>query len=660
MGWKMALIMLIMSLGAIGTALAGMQGLGVMRYHASNLYNSKLAPIISINRADLTLADTQLHLNALGQPGLTPPDRIVHISWIQGSEIIVNDIMTHYETEWVTTADTAFTAILRDQGQLALQKDEVGTLAAYHTWYDQYVQAQKAYLASIEAGTPDDQLANQAIQALTLMRTSLEHLIIVNNDFAKISNGAAVSAYRQTLRNMGLVLALALLLGLAASFVVARSITLRLGNLTEAASSLRQGQWGQLVTVVGRDEIAQLSEAFITMSAQLRDLIGSLEQRVTERTAALEVRSRYLQASAEVGRAASSILESDQLIRQAVELIRERFELYYVGLFLADEPGEWAVLRAGTGEAGQKMLARGHKLRIGGDSMIGWSIANAQPRIAQVAAQDAVRLATAELPDTRSEAALPLRSRGRVLGALSVQSDKPGVFDEAALAVLQIMADQVALAISNAQLFQQAQASLEAERRAYGELSQQAWKQLLGRRGDLGFVRDQTGLVPAMDELAPQMQEAMLKNQIAVSQDGGATLAVPIQVRGQVVGVVDVERPNDASKWTPEEIALIETLTEQLGMALEGARLYQDTQRRAARERVLREVTARVRSSTDPETVLKSLLREVGTVLGRQTFVRLVTPEEDLVPQAAGGNGNQPGGREQPGGRQQPTGEGGK
>jgi GAF domain-containing protein len=459
---------------------------------------------------------------------------------------------------------------------------------------------------------------------------------------------------------MGLVLALALLLGLAASFVVARSITLRLGNLTEAASSLRQGQWGQLVTVVGRDEIAQLSEAFITMSAQLRDLIGSLEQRVTERTAALEVRSRYLQASAEVGRAASSILESDQLIRQAVELIRERFELYYVGLFLADEPGEWAVLRAGTGEAGQKMLARGHKLRIGGDSMIGWSIANAQPRIAQVAAQDAVRLATAELPDTRSEAALPLRSRGRVLGALSVQSDKPGVFDEAALAVLQIMADQVALAISNAQLFQQAQASLEAERRAYGELSQQAWKQLLGRRGDLGFVRDQTGLVPAMDELAPQMQEAMLKNQIAVSQDGGATLAVPIQVRGQVVGVVDVERPNDASKWTPEEIALIETLTEQLGMALEGARLYQDTQRRAARERVLREVTARVRSSTDPETVLKSLLREVGTVLGRQTFVRLVTPEEDLVPQAAGGNGNQPGGREQPGGRQQPTGEGGK
>ncbi len=136
--------------------------------------------------------------------------------------------------------------------------------------------------------------------------------------------------------------------------------------------------------------------------------------------------------------------------------------------------------------------------------------------------------------------------------------------------------------------------------------------------------------------------------------------AVPIRVRENVLGALNFRKTGENKTWTQEEVTLLETLADQLGVALESARLYQDSQRHAARERILREVTARVRSSTDPETVLKSLLKEVGTVLGRQTFIRLVTPEENLVSQAAGGNGNQPGGREQPGGHEQPTSEGGK
>ena len=207
---------------------------------------------------------------------------------------------------------------------------------------------------------------------------------------------------------------------------------------------------------------------------------------MADRTQELEQRSSYLVAAAEVGRTAASILEADALVQQVVELIRKDFGLYYVGLFQVDDSGEWAELRAGTGEAGWTMLARGHRLHIGGDSMIGWSITNRQPRIALEAGEDAVRLATPELPETRSEAALPLQSRGRVMGALSVQHTRPGAFDEDTIVVLQTMADQVAVALDNARLFAGRQEALEAVQRAYGEVSSEAWHEML--RSGLGWA----------------------------------------------------------------------------------------------------------------------------------------------------------------------------
>jgi GAF domain-containing protein len=162
-----------------------------------------------------------------------------------------------------------------------------------------------------------------------------------------------------------------------------------------------------------------------------------------------------------VGQTATSYLEAEALIQQVTDLIKDQFGLYYVGLFVVDERNEWAELRAGTGEAGQKMLAREHRLRVG-DGMIGWSIANAQARVALDTGTDAVRFDNPDLPDTRSEAAIPMRSRGRVLGALSVQSTKGAAFDQDTIVVLQTMADQVAVAVDNARLFAAAQEALEA------------------------------------------------------------------------------------------------------------------------------------------------------------------------------------------------------
>jgi PAS domain S-box-containing protein len=171
----------------------------------------------------------------------------------------------------------------------------------------------------------------------------------------------------------------------------------------------------------------------------------------------IQQRARQLEAVAEVSTAASTILEPDRLIEEAVNLIRDRFEFYYVGLFLLDESGAWAVLRAGTGEAGRLQLERKHRLAVNEASMIGWSVANSQARIALDVGQDAVRFQNPILPDTRSEMAIPLISRGEVLGALTIQSVRRNAFTDADITVLQTMADQLANAIANARLYEQTQ-----------------------------------------------------------------------------------------------------------------------------------------------------------------------------------------------------------
>jgi GAF domain-containing protein/HAMP domain-containing protein len=403
------------------------------------------------------------------------------------------------------------------------------------------------------------------------------------------------------------------------------------GRLTETATVIAGGDLERTAPVESEDEFGVLASAFNRMTGRLRDLIGSLEQRVADRTADLEQRSAYLQASAEVGRAVGSILDVDALTTQVVDLIRERFKLYYVGLFLTDPAGEWAVLRAGTGEAGQAMLARGHRVQLG-QGMVGWSITNAQARVALQAEADAVRVVTPELPETRSEAALPLRSRGRVLGALTVQSAETEAFDSDAVAVLQTMADQVAAALDNARLFEESQSALEASRAAYGQLTREAWQELLRAQPDIGFRRDKEGLAP-VGKAAPSL---------AGEAPRPARVATPITVRGQTIGVIDAQKPEAAGDWTAEEVQVMETLADQLGVALEGARLFRDAQRHAAHEEAVRHVTDEMRRGLEVESILQTTVAELGRVLGvPRAYVRLGTGAKSVPSDP--GSGHSPG-----------------
>lgn len=406
------------------------------------------------------------------------------------------------------------------------------------------------------------------------------------------------------------------MIGLIAVYI-ARRMAAPLLNLTATVSRISGGELELQASLTGPAEVVDLARVFNQLTAQLRGTLAGLERRVAERT-------QGLLTAAEVSSVTTAVLDIEELLPQVVELMRERFNLYYVGLFLTDEAGEYAVLRAGSGEAGRAMLARNHRLLIGGDSMIGRCVLTGQADIQLDVGEAAVHFSNPDLPDTRSELALPLRSGGQIIGAMTVQSEREAFFSQEDISVMQTVADQVANAVRNARLFQQLRASLEAERRAYGELSGEGWRNLLQLSSELGFVSDGQKTVQRVDVWRSEMTTALLTGQVASGQGDAPTLAIPIRVRDQIIGVVDGRKP-DGSQWTEEEIGLLSALIDQLNVALESARLYQDTQNAAARERIIGQVSGRIRQELDLEAVLKTTVDQIQQVLGlEQAAIRLV------------------------------------
>jgi GAF domain-containing protein/HAMP domain-containing protein len=421
----------------------------------------------------------------------------------------------------------------------------------------------------------------------------------------------------------GVAVGAALLIALV-SVILTNNITNPLARLAETAQQIAAGDRERTAIATAReDEIGALARSFNSMTQQLRSLIVNLEARVAERTRELEQRSTYLEASAEVSSVLASILDRERLIQETVDLIREQFDFYYVALFLVE--GRWAVLRAGTGEAGRKMLVEEHQLEVGGDSMIGQCIEHEEALIALDVGEQAVRFDNPYLPETRSEGALPLRSRGEVLGAISIQSKAPNAFDQDTITLLQTMADQIAIALDNANLFVEVQQSLETERRIYGELSREAWSELLHSRSKWGYDYAYNALsqVDGDEDWTPEMHQAAQTGQSIqnIADDGLATLIVPLRVRERVMGVLSFSKEAPGERWTDEEKMLLETLSEELGLALESARLYEDTQRRAAREQLTSEVTARFRESLDMEAMLRTAASEMRQALGLKDLV---------------------------------------
>jgi len=421
----------------------------------------------------------------------------------------------------------------------------------------------------------------------------------------------------------GVVVVLVAAITILVAIVLSRRLAIPVLDLTATVSRIAEGDLDLQAALQGPTEIVGLAAAFNSMTVQLREILAGLERRVAERT-------RGLMTAAEVSRTTTAVLDLNELLPQVVELMSERFDLYYVGLFLVDELGKHAVLRAGSGPAGAQMLAQGWRLEVGSDSMIGRCVATGRPDIQLDVGEAAVHFSNPYLPRTRSELALPLRAGGQILGAMTVQSEQEAFFADEDITVLQTVADQVANSVRNARLFQQLEDSLLAQQHAYGELTREAWKNLLLTQSDWGFLSDRQTTKPAGDMWRPEMHTALRTGETATGETGN-TLAIPLHVRDQVIGVVDGRKP-DGSAWTDDEIDLLSALTDQLNVALESARLYLDTQRHAAQEQLIGEVTSRIRESLDIETVLKTTASEIRQALDLDTLViRLVAPEVDDV-----------------------------
>jgi len=405
-------------------------------------------------------------------------------------------------------------------------------------------------------------------------------------------------------------------------------------KLAAAAQQIGAGQWDAPLPRTSNDEIGVLSQAFATMTGQLRELMEGLEQRVAERTRELERRAVQLATAAEVSRVATSVLDPDELMRQTVDLIHARFGSYYVGLFLLDEAKRWAVLRAGTGEPGRQMLEAGHRLQVGGESMVGWCTANVQARIALDVGEEAVRfdgsteLAKVNplLPETRSEMALPLISRGQVIGALTVQSTEAGAFSDEDIAVLQTMADQLAMTIDNARLFRKVRASLEETQAIHRHYLREAWESFISLpEARLGCRYTEPGVTSPEEAWLPAMTKAVQQGDAVTAADGGegVELAVPITLRGQTIGALGLRR-DETGGWTADDVAVVQAVAEQIALTLENMRLFEEARRRARREQIIREITTKMRGSTDLDTILQTTVQELAKVLGTsRTFVRL-------------------------------------
>jgi GAF domain-containing protein/HAMP domain-containing protein len=475
---------------------------------------------------------------------------------------------------------------------------------------------------------------------------------------------AEAFAANQAVSNFALLAAaVAMLLAAIAAVVVSASLTRPITTLTSLASDTAstmdraslagysQADQGQLnisplddasaalqSQLARRDEFGALAAAFDRMTIVLRRLLLGLEARVEQRTAEIQSRSDQILAAAEIGRTAASILETNALMQRVIELIQERFKLYYVGLFLVDENRQVAELAAATGRAGAAMLARRHRLLLGSgaaQSMVAWCIANDQPRIALEAEQDAVRLAAPELPETRSEVAIPLRARQEVIGALSIQSHLHNAFDSDTIVIFQAVASQLAIAIENARLFAASQQALVSLQQAYGEINRRAWLERLSAR-PIVLHRDASGLShrdayildASIQDVSIQGEHAQGEHAQEVSPHTPA-VALPIQARGQTIGYLHA-RPlsNQPGAWSEEKQELLTTLTEQLSVAIDSARLFEATQQQAARERMVAEISSRMRATLDIDTILQTIAAELCSALElAEVEIRLAGPE---------------------------------
>ncbi|MBV6395558.1 MAG: hypothetical protein HFACDABA_01135 [Anaerolineales bacterium] len=377
-----------------------------------------------------------------------------------------------------------------------------------------------------------------------------------------------------------------------------------------------------------------------------------------------------LQTAAEIARDISGSLNLDELLLRAVNLIVERFHFYHASIFLVDLHGEYAVIREATGEAGAQLKRLGHKLGIGSKSIVGYVTGRGETLMVNDTLKDATYFANPILPDTRSECAIPLKVGERVLGALDVQSASPFAFTEESLRTLEILADQLAVAVVNTELFADSQEHLSQHRllhhitttAASGTTLEEALettvkglqvtlggdrvsimladreRRRLEAKASIGYSEETSKTQISFDQgvtgwVATHRRPLRVDDvkidprYIEISSNTRSELALPLLYRNELLGVLNVES-EQAAAYTENDEEMLGTLAGSLAAVIANARLLEQIRRQAERERVLYEVTSKIRRSTDVQSILATTASELLKAIGaRGTQIRLKAQE---------------------------------
>lgn len=368
---------------------------------------------------------------------------------------------------------------------------------------------------------------------------------------------------------------------------------------------------------------ATISENDLVQSNQnLQELNQSLEDRVSIRTAELEIangrherRARQFEAIAQVARATTSVQDEDTLLFRLAQVISEQFDFYHVGIFLLDDQRENALLRASNSEGGRRMLARGHSLKVGQIGIVGHVASSGNPRIALDVEEGAAFRDNLDLPETRSELALPLKDAGQIIGVLDVQSTESNAFLPEDTETLYTLADQVAIAIQNARSHEATHRLLEEAQRTSESYIKEAWRLIQAQEKRVGYIVSENTLRPLEKFIDhPYLNKVISQGEPLVENGETGTLSVPIHLRGEVVGVLDIRVPM-GHDWDPDEVDIARAVADRLSLALESATLLRTTQRRAEIERLTADISGKIGASVNMRNVLQTAVEELGRVL---------------------------------------------
>lgn len=380
-----------------------------------------------------------------------------------------------------------------------------------------------------------------------------------------------------------IVAIIVVVLGTLMAFFISESISAPMRELVEVFKQVEQGDLKKRARVTGTDETGELAIYFNRMVSRIEELQLNLEKRVKDQT-------EKLRASNEVGRIASTILNPDDLISQVVNLIAKTFDYYYVAVFLVTENERWAEIVDATGSAGEILKARRHRLQVGGNSMVGNAIASKEAQVAMDVGEAAVRFNNPLLPNTRSELALPLIVGDRVIGALDVQSIREADFRADDIATLQNLASQVAISIENARLFREMDNALSELRQSNRQYISSVWE----------------------EKLQASKLEYSVKSPVLPGAEETKEIAVNLSLRDQPIGYIYMQTNEE---WSQEDQAWVESLATQVAISLENARLVEESNQSALRERLSASIIQKLWSTPSIDGILQTAARELGRAL---------------------------------------------